>query len=93
MDAAFSRVLNLQRDLYTAEVQYLHALEGAQTSYVALDGFLYSGGLELPQGADPAMRNGLTDQSSSGTMRTTMPSRDLNSPNAQSSIFDSGMQP
>jgi len=93
MDASFSRVLNLQRDLYTAEVQYLHALEGAQTSYVALDGFLYSGGLELPQGADPAMRNGLTDQSSSGTMRTTMPSRDLNSPNAQSSIFDSGMQP
>ena len=46
MTASYSRVLNLQRNLYQAGVEYLEALENAQTSYVVLDGFVYSGGLD-----------------------------------------------
>jgi cobalt-zinc-cadmium efflux system outer membrane protein len=93
MDASFSRVLNLQHELYATEVEYLHALEDAQTSYVVLDGFLYSGGLEMPSGADPLMRDASSDQSPVGRMPTAMMPTDLNSPNAQSSILDSGLQP
>ncbi len=46
MGASFSRVLNLQRELYENEVRYVEALEAAQTNYVVLNGFLYSGDLD-----------------------------------------------
>ncbi len=86
MDASFARVLTLQHELYTAEVTYLQALEGAQTSYVALVGFLYSGGLEGPEEADPVMRG-------SAMPREAVMPRDLNAPNAQVNLFESGLQP
>lgn len=93
MDASFSRVLNLQRELYSAEVEYLHALEAAQTSYVVLDGFLYSGGLDAPQGADPSMLDASPEISAAAGMSGARMPRDLSYPNAQSGIFDSGLQP
>jgi cobalt-zinc-cadmium efflux system outer membrane protein len=88
MDASFSRVLNLQRELYASEVEYLQALQAAQTSRVVLDGFLYSGGMEAPQGMDASSMQG--SQITSGGTR--MP-HDLSYPNAQSSLFSSGLQP
>lgn len=93
MDASFSRVLNLQRELYSAEVGYLDALQNAQTSHVVLDGYLYSGGLDAPEGADPSMSRASSERSTSGRMPAAMMPHDLNYPNAQSSIFDNGLQP
>ena len=93
MGASFSRVLNLQRELYSAEVEYLQALQNAQMSYVVLDGFLYSGGLEMPEGVDPLMGNTQSSQSLGERMPAGMMPPDLNSPNAQSSVFNSGLQP
>ena len=58
MDASFSRVLKLQRDLYETEVSYLQALEATQTNYVVLSGFLYSGDLDAHTNADPAYEQG-----------------------------------
>ncbi|HZB87508.1 MAG TPA: TolC family protein [Terracidiphilus sp.] len=93
MDASFSRVLNLQKELYSAEVEYLNALEDAQMSHVTLEGFLYSGGLDVPSDADPSMGGATSNRPGSGRMPQTMAPMDLNSPDAQSSIFDSGLQP
>jgi cobalt-zinc-cadmium efflux system outer membrane protein len=93
MDASFSRVLNLQKELYSAEVEYLNALENAHMSHVTLEGFLYTGGLDVPSDADPSTGSTTSDRSSSARMPQMMVPMDLNSPNAQSSIFDSGLQP
>ncbi len=74
MDASFSRVLNLQRDLYETEVSYVRALEAAQTSYVVLSGFLYGGGLDASGNGDLPY-----EQSGSSGMprrRTFMPEGD-----------------
>jgi cobalt-zinc-cadmium efflux system outer membrane protein len=46
--ASFTSVLNLQRMLFRLEVDYIAALEELKTSAVTLNGFLFSGGLELP---------------------------------------------
>ncbi len=89
MDASYSRVLNLQRALYSAEVEYLSALEAAQTSYVVLNGFLYSGGLEAPRYASAGT---FATAPESDSMQSTMPG-DLNAPNARASIFEGGLQP
>jgi outer membrane protein TolC len=93
MDASFSRILNLQRELYSAEVGYLDALQNAQINHVVLDGFLYSGGLDAPEGADPSMSGASPERSTSGRMPAAMMPHDLNYPNAKSSIFDNGLQP
>lgn len=89
MDASYARVLNLQRELYTAEVNYLEALGSAQRASVVLQGFLYSGGALDGSHADAGSPEQDPMQSSTGT---SMPS-DLNAPNAQQSIFQSGLQP
>lgn len=93
MDASFSRVLNLQRELYQSEVEYLQALENAQTSYVLLDGFLYSGGLDAAGMADPSISASSPVMSADGPTRSTMMPRGLSAPSAQSSLFNSGLQP
>jgi len=50
--ASFTSVLNLQRMLFRLEVDYIAALENLKTSAVTLDGFLLSGGLDMPSGMD-----------------------------------------
>jgi cobalt-zinc-cadmium efflux system outer membrane protein len=80
MDASFSRMINLQRELYQSEAEYLRALEGAQTAFVTLNGVLYSGGDAVS----------VTTESCG---QICMLPHDLNFPNAQSSLFDSALQP
>lgn len=46
--ASFSSVLNLQRLLFRLETEYITALENQKVNAVLLDGFLLSGGLDMP---------------------------------------------
>jgi cobalt-zinc-cadmium efflux system outer membrane protein len=46
--ASFTSVLNFQRMLFRLEVDYIVALEELKTSAVTLNGFLLSGGLDVP---------------------------------------------
>jgi len=48
--ASFTSVLNLQRILFRLETDYITALENLKINAVLLDGFLLSGGLDLPYG-------------------------------------------
>jgi cobalt-zinc-cadmium efflux system outer membrane protein len=50
--ASFTSVLNLQRMLFRLEVDYIGALENLKTNAVMLEGFLLSGGLDMPSGMD-----------------------------------------
>jgi hypothetical protein len=72
IDASFSRVLNLQKELYSAEVEYLDALEDAQISHVVLEGFLYSEGLDMPSGADPSTGRASSERLGSSRMPQMM---------------------
>jgi outer membrane protein TolC len=62
--ASFTQVLNLQRTLFRLETDYIAALENLKTNAVILQGFLLSGGLDLPSGTAggevPPMTMGLT---------------------------------
>jgi outer membrane protein, heavy metal efflux system len=62
--ASYTQVLNLQRTLFRLETDYITALETLKTNAVILQGFLLSGGLDLPSataGGDvPPMTMGLT---------------------------------
>jgi cobalt-zinc-cadmium efflux system outer membrane protein len=48
--ASFTSVLNLQRVLFRLETDYITALENLKINAVLLDGFLLSGGLDVPSG-------------------------------------------
>src|SRR5260370_17386727 len=48
--ASFTQVLNLQRTLFRLETDYIAALGNLKTNAVILQGFLLSGGLDLPSG-------------------------------------------
>jgi len=48
MTASFPHVLNLQRTLYAAETGYISALEALWINSIVLQGFLLTGGLEMP---------------------------------------------
>jgi cobalt-zinc-cadmium efflux system outer membrane protein len=48
--ASFTSVLNLQRVLFRLETDYITALENLKFNAVLLDGFLLSGGLDVPYG-------------------------------------------
>ena len=50
--ASFTSVLNLQRMLFRLETDYIEALENLKVNAVLLDGFLLSGGLEVPSAMD-----------------------------------------
>jgi cobalt-zinc-cadmium efflux system outer membrane protein len=50
--ASFTSVLNLQRLLFRLEVDYIAALENLKTNAILLDGFLLSGGLDMPSRLD-----------------------------------------
>ncbi len=62
--ASFTQVLNLQRTLFRLETDYIAALGNLKTNAVILQGFLLSGGLDLPSGTAggevPPMTMGLT---------------------------------
>ena len=47
---SFTSVLNLQRILFRLETDYITALENLKINAVLLDGFLLSGGLDVPYG-------------------------------------------
>ena len=48
MLAAYPRVLDTQRKLYTLQAEYILSLEGLWTTGIALEGFLLTDGLEAP---------------------------------------------
>ena len=48
--ASFTSVLNLQRILFRLETDYITALENLKINAVLLDGYLLSGGLDVPYG-------------------------------------------
>jgi cobalt-zinc-cadmium efflux system outer membrane protein len=50
--ASFTSALNLQRILFRLETDYIEALENLKVNAVLLDGFLLSGGLEVPSAMD-----------------------------------------
>jgi outer membrane protein, heavy metal efflux system len=52
--ASFTSVLNLQRILFRLETDYIEALGNLKVNAVLLDGFLLSGGLEVPSAMDVA---------------------------------------
>ncbi len=52
--ASFTSVLNLQRLLFNLETDYIAALENLKINAVLLDGFLLSGGLDMPSGMNVA---------------------------------------
>jgi len=52
--ASFTSALNLQRILFRLETDYIEALENLKVNAVLLDGFLLSGGLEVPSAMDVA---------------------------------------
>jgi outer membrane protein, heavy metal efflux system len=48
MLAAYPRVLDTQRKLYSLQIEYISALEGVWTNGIALQGYLLTDGLEAP---------------------------------------------
>ncbi len=91
MDASYARVLNLQREMYTAEVDYLEALGSAHRASVVLQGFLYTGGTLSSAHADAG--SGSVEQDPIRSSTTGRMPSDLNAPNAQQSIFNNGLEP
>ncbi|MGC2109782.1 MAG: TolC family protein [Candidatus Korobacteraceae bacterium] len=55
MALSYPQVLSAQQGLFTAQAEYIHALESLRTSAVALSGFLLTDGLMAP-GAGPGER-------------------------------------
>lgn len=87
MDASYSRVLSLQEDLSRTEVMYLRTLESMQLRRIALDGFLYSGGLDM---ANNRATRSLDSEPEIAPFDSNLP-YDLNAPNVTQSIFASGL--
>jgi len=48
MTASYPQVLSVQRTLYQTETGYISALEALWMNSIVLQGFLLSGGLEMP---------------------------------------------
>jgi outer membrane protein TolC len=48
MTASFPQVLNLERTIYATETGYISALGAVWTNSIVLQGFLLTGGLEMP---------------------------------------------
>jgi len=84
MNASYSRVLLLQDDLYQAEEMYLQALKTMQIRHVALDGFLYTGGLEMT-GMSPSHPTSISTPETS-SQQFARP-HDLNAPDVTHTIF------
>ncbi len=63
MALSYPQVLLAEQSLFTAEAEYVHALERLRTNAVALSGFLQTDGLAAPGALDPRQNN-LTDKTS-----------------------------
>src|SRR5262249_22819881 len=73
MTASFLRVLNLQRSLFEAEIDYVAALEETWTNILAIRGFLLTGGLStmnrIPDGAIPSSGRSVSSTALESNMR------------------------